>query len=85
MVFGNRLRSTGLSNGEKDVKEFGNEGKGVGWFVSSKSVAGCLFNAVEGSQCDWQTPVISNWTLLLQRLYQGQDVSTVPHPCHQFS
>ena len=55
------VRATGLSNGEKKtVKEFGNEGKGVGWFVSRKSVAGFLLDAVEGSRWDMQTPVISN-------------------------
>lgn len=55
------VRATGLSNGEKkEVKEFGNEGKGVGWFVSRKSVAEFLLDAVEGSQWDLQTPVISN-------------------------
>ena len=55
------VRATGLSNGEKkEVKEFGNEGKGVGWFVSRKSVAGFLLDAVEGSRWDGQTPVISN-------------------------
>ena len=55
------VRATGLSNGEKkEVKEFGNEGKGVGWFVSRKSVAGFLLDAVEGSRWDMQTPVISN-------------------------
>ncbi len=55
------VRATGLGNGEKkEVKEFGNEGKGVGWFVSRKSVAGFLLDAVEGSRWDGQTPVISN-------------------------
>ena len=55
------VRATGLSNGEKkEVKEFGNEGKGVGWWVSRKSAAGFLLDAVEGSQWDCQTPVISN-------------------------
>ena len=55
------VRATGLSNGEKkEVKEFGNEGKGVGWFVSRKSVAGFMLDAVEGSRWDLQTPVISN-------------------------
>lgn len=55
------VRATGLDNGEKkEVKEFGNEGKGVGWFISRKSVAGFLLDAVEGSQWDRQTPVISN-------------------------
>ena len=55
------VRATGLSNGaKKEVKEFGNEGKGVGWFVSRGSVAGFLLDAVEGSQWDGQTPVISN-------------------------
>ena len=55
------VRATGLSNGEKkEVKEFGNEGKGVGWFVSRKSVAAFLLDAVEGSRWDGQTPVISN-------------------------
>ena len=55
------VRATGLSNGEKkEVKEFGNEGKGVGWFVSRKSVAGFLIDAVEGTKWDSQTPVISN-------------------------
>lgn len=53
------VRATGLDNGEKkEVKEFGNEGKGVGWFIiSRKSVAGFLLDAVEGSQWDRQTPV----------------------------
>lgn len=55
------VRATGLSNGaKKSVKEFGNEGKGVGWFVSRKSVAGFLLDAVEGSRWDLHTPVISN-------------------------
>lgn len=55
------VRATGLSNGaKKPVKEFGNEGKGVGWWVSRKSVAGFLLDAVEGSRWDLQTPVISN-------------------------
>ena len=55
------VRATGLSNGEKrPIKEFGNEGKGVGWFVSRKSVAGFLVDAVEQSKWDGQTPVISN-------------------------
>ena len=55
------VRATGLSNGEKkDVKEFGNDGKGVGWFVSRKSVASFLLDAVEESRWDLQTPVISN-------------------------
>lgn len=55
------VRATGLSNGEKkELSEFGNEGKGVGWFVSRKSVAGFLLDAVERSQWDGQTPVISN-------------------------
>ncbi len=55
------VRATGLGNGEKkEVKEFGNEGKGVGWFVSRKSVAGFMLDAVEGSRWDGQTPVISN-------------------------
>lgn len=55
------VRATGLGSGEKkEVKEFGNEGKGVGWFVSRKSVAGFLLDAVEGSQWDGQTPVISD-------------------------
>lgn len=54
------VRATGLGNGDKkEVKVFGNEGKGVGWFVSRKSVAGFLLDAVEGSQWDGQTPVIS--------------------------
>lgn len=54
------VRASGLSNGEKkDVKEFGNEGKGVGWFISRKSVAGFMLDAVEGSKWDGQTPVIS--------------------------
>lgn len=55
------VRSAGLSNGEKkEVKEFGNEGKGVGWFCSRKSVAGFIIDAVEQSRWDGQTPVISN-------------------------
>lgn len=55
------VRATGLSNGtKKPVKEFGNEGKGVGWLISRKSVAGFLLDAVEGSRWDRQTPVISN-------------------------
>lgn len=55
------VRATGLSNGaKKSVKEFGNEGKGVGWLVSRKSVAGFLLDAIEGSRWDLQTPVISN-------------------------
>lgn len=54
------VRATGLSNGKKkNVKEFGNEGKGVGWFISRESVAGFMLDAVEGSQWDGQTPVIS--------------------------
>ena len=54
------VRATGLSNGEKkEVKEFGNEGKRVGWFISRKSVAGFLLDALEGSQWDGQTPVVS--------------------------
>lgn len=56
------VRASGLSNGEKSpIKEFGNEGTGgVGWFVSRKSVAGFMIDAVERSQWDGQTPVISN-------------------------
>ena len=55
------VRATGLSDGEKkDVKEFGNEGKGVGWFISRSSVAGFILDAVEGSRWDRTTPVISN-------------------------
>ena len=55
------VRATGLSNGEKkEIKEFGNEGKGVGWFVSRKSVASFMLDAIEGSKWDGQTPVISN-------------------------
>ena len=55
------VRATGLSNGgRKEVKVFGEEGKGVGWFVSRKSVAAFMLDAVEGSRWDGQTPVISN-------------------------
>ena len=55
------VRATGLSDKEKkEVREFGNEGKGVGWFVSRKSVAGFLLDAVEQGKWDGQTPVISN-------------------------
>ena len=55
------VRATGLSNGEKKVvREFGNEGKGVGWFISRKSVAAFLLDAAEGSRWDGQTPVISD-------------------------
>ena len=55
------VRATGLSNGErKEVKEFGNDGKGVGWLVSRKSVAPVLLDAVEGNKSESQTPVISN-------------------------
>ncbi len=55
------VRATGLSNGErKPIKEFGNEGKGVGWLVSRKSVAGFIVDAVEQTKWDGQTPVISN-------------------------
>ena len=42
------------------MKQFGNEGKGVGWFVSRKSVAAFLLDAVEENRWDGQTPVISN-------------------------
>lgn len=55
------VRATGLSGGgKKKVREFGNEGKGVGWFVSRASVAGFLLDAVEEARWDGQTPVISN-------------------------
>lgn len=55
------VRATGLSNGERqEVKEFGNEGKGVGWWISRKSVAGFMLDAVEGDRWDLQTPVISH-------------------------
>ena len=55
------VRSVGLSNGEKKaVKEFGNEGKGAGSWVSRKSVAGFIVDAVESGRWDGQTPVISN-------------------------
>lgn len=55
------VRSTGLNNGEKKgVKEFGNGGKGVGWFISRKSVAAFMIDAVEQETWDGQTPVISN-------------------------
>ena len=55
------VRATGLGNGEKkEVKEWGNEGKGVGWWISRKSVAGFLVEAIEGDRWDGQTPVISN-------------------------
>ncbi|CAF9932183.1 MAG: hypothetical protein ALECFALPRED_005233 [Alectoria fallacina] len=55
------VRATGLGGGEKkEVKEFGSEGQGVGWWVSRKSVAGFLLDAVEGSQWNGHTPVISN-------------------------
>lgn len=55
------VRATGLSNGaKKAVKEFGNDGKGVGRWVSRKSVAGFLLDAVEGDRWDGQTPCISN-------------------------
>ena len=55
------VRSTGLNNGNrKEVKEFGNEGKGAGWMCSRKSVAGFLIDAVESSRWDGRTPVISN-------------------------
>lgn len=55
------LRATGLNDAEKKpVKEFGNEGKGVGFFVSRKTCAGFLVDAVEQDRWDGQTPVISN-------------------------
>ena len=55
------VRATGLSNEEKKpIREFGNEGRGVGWFVSRKSVAGFMIDAIEQNQWDGQTPVISN-------------------------
>ncbi|KAK4695296.1 hypothetical protein P7C71_g2431, partial [Lecanoromycetidae sp. Uapishka_2] len=55
------IRATGLSNGKKyPIKEFGNEGKGVGLFISRKSVAGLIIDAVEQDKWDGQTPVVSN-------------------------
>lgn len=55
------VRATGLDNGaKKPVKEFGNDGKGVAMFVSRKSVAGFMVDALEQGKWDGQTPVISN-------------------------
>jgi len=55
------VRATGLNNGgKKEIKEFGNEGKGVGWFISRESCAVFMMDAVETSKWDGQTPVISN-------------------------
>lgn len=55
------VRATGLDDTEKkEIKHWGNEGKGVGWWISRKSVAGFLLDAAEGDEWDGQTPVISN-------------------------
>lgn len=55
------VRAVGLSNGKRQpVKEFGNVGKGAGWFISRDSVAKFLLDAVEGDKYNCQTPVISN-------------------------
>lgn len=57
------VRAVGLDNGDKKpVREFGNEGKGTGMFnfISRKSVAGFMVNALEQGEWDGQTPVISN-------------------------
>lgn len=55
------VRATGLDDKEKkEIKFWGNEGKGVGWWISRKSVASFLLDAVEGDEWDGQTPVISN-------------------------
>lgn len=55
------VRAVGLGNGErKAVKEWGNEGKGAGMWISRESVAGFVVDAVESGRWDGQTPVISN-------------------------
>lgn len=55
------VRATGLDDKEKkEIKFWGNEGKGAGWWISRSSVASFLLDAVEGSEWDGQTPVISN-------------------------
>ena len=55
------VRATGLDDREKkEIKFWGNEGKGAGTWISRSSVASFLLDAVESSEWDGQTPVISN-------------------------
>ena len=55
------VRAVGLSDGErKAVKEWGDEGRGAGMWISRESVAGFVIDAVESGTWDGQTPVISN-------------------------
>lgn len=55
------VRAVGLSNGKRQpIKEFGNVGKGAGYFISRDSIAEFLLNAVESDKYNGQTPVISN-------------------------
>lgn len=55
------VRATGLNDkGKKEIKFWGKEVKGVGWWISGKSVASFLLDAVEGDEWDRQTPVIWN-------------------------
>ncbi|MCJ1274192.1 hypothetical protein MMC21_001987 [Puttea exsequens] len=55
------IRATGLSDGKaKDIKEFGNEGKGIGMFISRESASKFILDAVESNRWDGQTPAISN-------------------------
>lgn len=56
------VRAVMLSDGEeKEVKVFGEEGKGVGALpsVSRKSVAGFMVKCLESAECNGKTPVIA--------------------------
>ena len=55
------VQATGLDDKEKKgIKFWGNEGKGVGWWISGRSVASFLLDAAGGDEWDGQTPAISN-------------------------
>lgn len=57
------VRAAGLTGGgKKAIKEFGDEGEGMGWLplISRESVAGFLVDAVESDEWVGRTPVITN-------------------------
>ncbi|KAL9130920.1 MAG: hypothetical protein Q9217_001023 [Psora testacea] len=55
------VRATGLNNSRKrPVKEFGEDGKGAGWFIGRESVAAFMLEALDRNDWDGRTPVISN-------------------------
>lgn len=57
------VRAAGLTNGgKKAVREFGDDGKGMGWLplISRESVAVFMMDAVESDSWAGRTPVITN-------------------------